>query len=222
MFWPRFQSDTLTWRIRWGERPAVNPPWKAMLKHDRLLMEEILHQMIRSLSQCLQGFVHPRWCRISSINSTFWNTVCFVQGPSSMITSNHCLDSLSLVREMAPLGGIWKELLLSFKNTIRIHSKNTWEFPIDGVNGLHQDRSCVQISATHQKQISSFQSPWWISFLWVSIPSSKKKMWTKKMVKRLLDSFSCCFSTSGRAPFHQSNWNLLSENEVATSLTVWK
>jgi len=34
-----------------------------------LLMEEILHQLICSFSHYLQGFIHPRWCRISSINS---------------------------------------------------------------------------------------------------------------------------------------------------------
>ena len=34
-----------------------------------LLMAEILHQMIGSLSHYLQGFIHPRWCRISAINS---------------------------------------------------------------------------------------------------------------------------------------------------------
>ena len=34
-----------------------------------LLMEEILHQFIGSLSHYLQGFLHPRWCRISSTNS---------------------------------------------------------------------------------------------------------------------------------------------------------
>ena len=34
-----------------------------------LLMEEILHQLIGSLPQYLQTFLHPRWCRISSINS---------------------------------------------------------------------------------------------------------------------------------------------------------
>ena len=33
-------------------------------------MEEILHQMICSLSHDLQGFIHPWWCRISSINSS--------------------------------------------------------------------------------------------------------------------------------------------------------
>ena len=33
-------------------------------------MEEILHQLISSLSHSLQGFTHPRWCRISSINNT--------------------------------------------------------------------------------------------------------------------------------------------------------
>ena len=32
-------------------------------------MEEILHHLIGSLSHYLQGFIHPRWCRISSINS---------------------------------------------------------------------------------------------------------------------------------------------------------
>ena len=34
-----------------------------------LLMEEILHQLIGSLSHYLQGFIHVRWCRISSTNS---------------------------------------------------------------------------------------------------------------------------------------------------------
>jgi len=33
-----------------------------------LLMEEILHQLIGSSSHSLQGFMHPRWCRISAIN----------------------------------------------------------------------------------------------------------------------------------------------------------
>ena len=37
-----------------------------------LLMEEILHQLIGSLSHYLQGFIHPRWCRISSIHSMSW------------------------------------------------------------------------------------------------------------------------------------------------------
>ena len=32
-------------------------------------MEEILHQLIWQISHDLQGFMHPRWCRISSINS---------------------------------------------------------------------------------------------------------------------------------------------------------
>ena len=34
-------------------------------------MEEILHQLISSISHYLQGSIHPRWCRISSINSIF-------------------------------------------------------------------------------------------------------------------------------------------------------
>ena len=35
-----------------------------------LLMAEILHQLIGSLSHYLRCFIHPRWCMISSINST--------------------------------------------------------------------------------------------------------------------------------------------------------
>ena len=44
-----------------------------------LLMEEILYQLISSLSHHLQGFIHPSWCRISSINS-MWHL-----SPISMI-----------------------------------------------------------------------------------------------------------------------------------------
>ena len=35
-----------------------------------LLMEKILHQLIGRLSHYLQGFIHPMWCRISSIKSS--------------------------------------------------------------------------------------------------------------------------------------------------------
>ena len=34
-------------------------------------MEEILHQLTGSLSYDLQGSMHPRWCSISSINSSW-------------------------------------------------------------------------------------------------------------------------------------------------------
>ena len=47
--------------------PFFNP--KTPREKVLLLMEEILHQLKGSLSYFLQGFRHPRWCRISSINS---------------------------------------------------------------------------------------------------------------------------------------------------------
>ena len=50
------------------EKPPSKPPSNLL---PVLLMEEILHQMIGRLSNWLQGFIHPRWCRISSIDSTF-------------------------------------------------------------------------------------------------------------------------------------------------------
>ena len=64
-----------------GIRKEAEPPksewWKVPrngtkrngLKSFVLLMEEILHQLIGSLSHYLHSFLHPRWCRISSITS---------------------------------------------------------------------------------------------------------------------------------------------------------
>ena len=34
----------------------------------KLLMAEILHRLIGSLSHYLEGFIHPGWCKISAIN----------------------------------------------------------------------------------------------------------------------------------------------------------
>ena len=39
-----------------------------------LLMAEILHQLVGSFSHYLQGFIHPWWCRISSISSSTTDT----------------------------------------------------------------------------------------------------------------------------------------------------
>ena len=51
-----------------------------------LLMEEILHELIGSLSHYFQGFIHPRWCRISSINSIIWK-----KGTTLSSTSSWCI-----------------------------------------------------------------------------------------------------------------------------------
>jgi len=49
----------------------VSASWMPrVLPREILLMEEILHQPIGSLSHYLQGFIHARWCRIFSINSS--------------------------------------------------------------------------------------------------------------------------------------------------------
>ena len=40
------------------------------LAWELLLIEEILHQLRWSISHYLQGFIHVRWCRIYSINSS--------------------------------------------------------------------------------------------------------------------------------------------------------
>ena len=54
---------------------------KSLSLQELLLMEKILHQLIGSLSHYLQGFLHPRWCKISSIPST----VC----PKKGVTTSH-------------------------------------------------------------------------------------------------------------------------------------
>ena len=72
------------WRVGWcfqicfyvhSENWGNDPTWRMVFQmdwfnHQLLLMAEILHQLIGSLSHYLQGFIHPRWCRISSINSS--------------------------------------------------------------------------------------------------------------------------------------------------------
>ena len=56
-------------------------------------MEEILHQLIDSLSHHLQGFIHPRWCRISSINSSTWKML--VKDQTSLLLG---LDLVSMAQ----------------------------------------------------------------------------------------------------------------------------
>ena len=51
-------------------------------------VEEIQHLLIGNLSHYSQGFLHPRWCRIPSINSMFVHKGVFlsVQFQSALIS----------------------------------------------------------------------------------------------------------------------------------------
>ena len=64
-----------------------------------LLMAEMMHELIGSLSHYLQGFMHPRWCRISSIDST----VATFRGSShfEVYRVGHELENSILVGEFA-------------------------------------------------------------------------------------------------------------------------
>ena len=53
-----------------------------------LLMEEILHQLIGSLSHYLQGFIDPRWCRISAINSITFTQCGLVEYTTPIVRMN--------------------------------------------------------------------------------------------------------------------------------------
>ena len=62
------QMEKYTWSLCWsfGKKRCQLQKSSILV---RLLMEEILHHLIASLSHYLQGFIHPWWCRSSSINS---------------------------------------------------------------------------------------------------------------------------------------------------------
>ena len=83
-----------------------------------LLVAEILHQLIGSLSQYLQGFIHPRWCRISAINSMEVNFRLTKKIKNmKLLPCFHHLDNFWTLRSNPPspkahLGGgsIWKNL----------------------------------------------------------------------------------------------------------------
>ena len=57
-----------------------------------LLMAEILHLLIGSLAHYLQGFIYPRWCRISASNSSakFFPTSMFRCFSRFLLTSKKC------------------------------------------------------------------------------------------------------------------------------------
>ena len=66
-----------------------------------LLMAEILHQLVWRISRYLHGFIHPRWCRIVSINSitlsswnkTHLNSLFPVSGPMKKPKQNTVLKT---------------------------------------------------------------------------------------------------------------------------------
>ena len=73
---------------------AQKSPLLHQLRLVLLLMEESLHQLVRGLSMFIPSFtrfIHSRWCRISSINST---TPYMYHGFLKKRTSNRWLFSL--------------------------------------------------------------------------------------------------------------------------------
>ena len=76
-FFPTLLEQQVNMNVSWTAKVSLDRHFSQAIKRDKLemkmvkirLMEEILHQLIGSLSHYLQSFRHPRWCRISSINS---------------------------------------------------------------------------------------------------------------------------------------------------------
>ena len=75
----------LQWFCFWISEPAAI-----------LLMAEILHQLVGSLSHYLQGFIHPRWCKISSINRIMYLGRCLFCGNQNPSNSDLTFQGWSM------------------------------------------------------------------------------------------------------------------------------
>ena len=102
-----------------------------MFDHFILLMEEILHQLICGpcgLFRYLQGFVHPRWCRISS------NSSC------TSISDVHVGIGTDVTCTCSMLSGVQIHLYFFCSKvtpkTRMAHAKRTFHFPTAIVQGL--------------------------------------------------------------------------------------
>ena len=203
--WPRFQTNTLTWRIRWGWKSDVHiipPPTgtPSLKSHVETWLvggwtnpfQKYARQIgnlpqIRSENEKIFELPPTRW-------HTFWNTSSrnnFQAQPWFSVSGSR--DGTS-GGEVGRSCGYPSKIPSEF-----IQKYIPGNFLLMGsIDSIYQDLSCVQISATHQKKmVSSLQSPWQISFLWASKSKSKRKMWTKKKVKRLVDSFLFLFQHIG-------------------------
>ena len=65
-----YSSFSMPGLLKWNERRNTRQNWGGFWENFILLMEDILHQLIWRNYHYLWGFIHFRWCRISSINST--------------------------------------------------------------------------------------------------------------------------------------------------------
>ena len=75
-------SMVRSWQMCLAVSENRGPPKESEFE-EILLIEEILHQLIYSLSHYFQGFIYPRWCRISSINwEVFGFKHCLVLHPA--------------------------------------------------------------------------------------------------------------------------------------------
>ena len=92
-------------------------------------MEEILHQLIGSLPYYLQGFIRPRWCRISSINSMSNVQMCCCA--SSFKKKNHCRSFSNSIHGRCESSKSWNSTSVSLK----MHQPNILSFTI-----IHQQK----------------------------------------------------------------------------------
>ena len=78
-----------------------------------LLLEELLHQLLGSLSHYLQCFIHARWCRISVFNGTNEHVGSFFR-LKDWVQKHHCKHVTQLIiwnTFVSHYWGEWSNLL---------------------------------------------------------------------------------------------------------------
>ena len=139
---PRVHVDTCCWFFKGFEGPTtcrehsivhIGTIKQCTSMFFILLMAEILHQLMGTLSHYWQGFLHPRWCNISSINSSalfvlnkmYWPLTC---------RKFHWNTSRKLRKTSTSWGVAWGTM----KSLKEVLTYISWFGPYNGLLQSHQ------------------------------------------------------------------------------------
>ena len=113
-------------RVCWG--------FEDLILREMLLMAEILHQLIWKLSHYLQGFIHPWWWRISSINRyKLMGCILSLEGLESKLFD--ILDETPLSKQfsgfMLNFGGLVDSCRFKKHAAHRGSQNGTWHYSLE-------------------------------------------------------------------------------------------
>ena len=140
-------------------------------------MEEILHQLIGSLYHYFQGFIHPRRCRISSINSMIHQHPSTTQQYSPRVPKwRPFLLNPRMIRWVHVEGFQYSTCLHGLSPSLRLHLvlSGCWLVArcADQLIIIHSEKSRIRLAlldSQHPGVILCMQ--WWHS--WSLLPSNR-------------------------------------------------